>query len=89
VAAFVEEVLRFDSPVQLATNRVGRAVEVGGLAVEPADNLMPNRCRAGPAGGRGRIPAAAGAVPGAGAGEPTRRADLVLRGLDTLPVLVG
>jgi cytochrome P450 len=127
VAAFVEEVLRFDSPVQLATNRVGRAMEVGGLAVEPGDNLMPilgagnrdprrftapdvfdprrddggslsfgggahfcigaalARLEAAVAFPRllARFPALAPA------GEPTRRADLVLRGFDALPVLVG
>jgi cytochrome P450 len=41
VTAFVEEVLRFDSPVQVGVNRVGHAMEIGGLTVGPDDNLMP------------------------------------------------
>ena len=41
VTAFVEEVLRFDSPVQLGVNRVGHAMEISGLELEAGDNLMP------------------------------------------------
>jgi cytochrome P450 len=41
VGGFVEEVLRFDSPVQVGVNRVGHAMEIGGLVVRPGDNLMP------------------------------------------------
>lgn len=39
VAAFVEEVLRYDSPVQL-TSRVGRDAEVGGVAIAAGDHVM-------------------------------------------------
>jgi cytochrome P450 len=38
-AAFVEEVLRYDSPVQL-TSRVGYDVKVGGVAVAQGDSVM-------------------------------------------------
>jgi cytochrome P450 len=39
--SFVEEVLRFDSPVQLATTRIGYEGELGGLRIKPGDHLMP------------------------------------------------
>src|SRR5215469_971857 len=39
VSAFVEEALRFDSPVQL-TSRVGYETKVGGVAVEDGDDVM-------------------------------------------------
>jgi cytochrome P450 len=39
VAAFVEEVLRYDSPVQL-TSRVGYETKVGGVAVTDEDEVM-------------------------------------------------
>ncbi len=41
VGSFVEEVLRFDSPVQLATSRIGYEGELGGLHIKPGDHLMP------------------------------------------------
>ncbi len=41
VTAFVEEVLRYDSPVQAASNRVSPGFEVGGLVIEPGEHLMP------------------------------------------------
>jgi cytochrome P450 len=39
VPAFVEEVLRYDSPVQL-TSRVGCEAKVGGVAIEAGDHVM-------------------------------------------------
>jgi cytochrome P450 len=39
VAAFVEEVLRYDSPVQL-TSRMGFETKVGGVAVDDGDEVM-------------------------------------------------
>jgi cytochrome P450 len=39
VGAFVEEVLRYDSPVQL-TSRVGYETKVGGVAIEDGDEVM-------------------------------------------------
>ena len=41
VAAFVEEVLRYDSPVQLASGRIGYETELGGVPVAAGDRLMP------------------------------------------------
>jgi cytochrome P450 len=38
---FIEEVLRFDSPVQLATSRVAYETELGGLQLQAGDDLMP------------------------------------------------
>ena len=39
VAAFVEEVLRYDSPVQL-TSRTGCDAKVGGVAIAPGDEVL-------------------------------------------------
>jgi cytochrome P450 len=39
VAAFVEEALRYDSPVQL-TSRIGYETKVGGVAVDDGDEVM-------------------------------------------------
>src|SRR5262249_24858003 len=39
VGAFVEEALRFDSPVQL-TSRIGYETRVGGIAVADGDEVM-------------------------------------------------
>jgi cytochrome P450 len=41
VAPFIEEVLRYDSPVQLASSRIGYESELGGLRIEEGDVLMP------------------------------------------------
>ncbi len=41
VAAFVEEVLRYDSPVQIAPSRLGAGVEVGGVPTTPDDFIVP------------------------------------------------
>ncbi len=41
VGSFAEEVLRFDSPVQLATSRIGYETELGGLHIDAGDHLMP------------------------------------------------
>ncbi len=41
VASFVEEVLRYDSPVQLATNRIGYETELGGVRIQPGDHVAP------------------------------------------------
>ncbi len=38
---FVEEVLRYDSPVQAASNRVSPGLEIDGLVIEPGESLMP------------------------------------------------
>jgi cytochrome P450 len=40
VAAFVEEVLRYDSPVQLTSRRRDDAAEVGGVRVAPNDEVI-------------------------------------------------
>lgn len=40
VASFVEEVLRYDSPVQLISRRVRDAVELAGLVATPADEIV-------------------------------------------------
>jgi cytochrome P450 len=40
-AAFVEEALRFDSPVQLATNRLGYETKLGDLQIGAGDHLVP------------------------------------------------
>jgi cytochrome P450 len=127
VGGFIEEVLRFDSPVQAATNRVSPGLELGGLVIEPGEALMPLlgagnrdprkftapdtfdplRAEGSPLSFGGgahfcigaalaRLEAAVafplllGRFPGLRpAGAPARRAGLVLRGFDTLPVLVG
>jgi cytochrome P450 len=41
VTSFVEEVLRYDSPVQLATTRIGYDTDLGGEHIGPGDALMP------------------------------------------------
>jgi cytochrome P450 len=41
VTGFIEEVLRYDSPVQAASNRVSPGLEVGGLTIEPGEHMMP------------------------------------------------
>jgi cytochrome P450 len=41
IESFVEEVLRYDSPVQLATSRIGCETELGGLRIEAGDLLIP------------------------------------------------
>jgi cytochrome P450 len=41
VGLFVEEVLRYDSPVQMATNRLGYETEIGGLRIGPGEHLIP------------------------------------------------
>jgi cytochrome P450 len=38
---FIEEVLRYDSPVQAASNRVSPGLELGGLVIEPGESMMP------------------------------------------------
>jgi cytochrome P450 len=40
VAAFVEEVLRYDSPVQLTSRRAAEPTEIAGTAVTPADEVI-------------------------------------------------
>jgi cytochrome P450 len=126
VASFVEEVLRYDSPVQLATGRIGYETELGGMQIQAGDHLTPLlgagnrdprrfttpekfdplRAEGSPLSFGGgahfcvgaalaRLEAAVafprllGRFPTlASAGDPTRRPGLVLRGFDTLPVLV-
>jgi len=126
--AFVEEVLRYDSPVQVSGDR--RPVsptEVAGVRVGPGDHLIvligaanrdpdrfaepdrfwPERPDAGPLSFGGGVHFCLGAtlarlegalafsrllrkLPGlALAGEPQRRAGLVLRGFEHLPVTLG
>ena len=125
VAAFVEEVLRYDSPVQL-TSRVGYETKVGGAAVSDGDNVMtllgagnrdprrfaePDtfdalRSDGSPLSFGGGAHFCIGAALArleasvafplllrrfpriAPAGEPVRRATLLLRGFETLPVTV-
>jgi cytochrome P450 len=41
VASFVEEVLRFDSPVQVAAGRIGYETRIGGLPIEAGEHVMP------------------------------------------------
>jgi len=41
VAAFVEEVLRYDSPVQLAPSRLGAGVDVGGVHASRDNVVLP------------------------------------------------
>jgi cytochrome P450 len=126
-AAFVEEVLRYDSPVQFAEDRhrLGPA-EVGGISVTPDDHIVvligaanrdprrfadpdrfwPQRPDGGPlsfgAGAHFCLGAALARLEGAVAfprlvrrfprlalaGEPQRRAGLVLRGFEHLPVAI-
>jgi cytochrome P450 len=40
VAAFVEEVLRFDSPVQMTSRRNPEPCEIGGLSIRPNDTIV-------------------------------------------------
>ena len=40
VAAFVEEVLRYDSPVQMTGRRATQSASVGGVAVSPAEEIV-------------------------------------------------
>jgi cytochrome P450 len=40
VAAFVEEVLRYDSPVQLTSRRSANPARVGGIRVTPAEEIV-------------------------------------------------
>jgi cytochrome P450 len=127
-AAFVEEVLRYDSPVQFAEDRhrLGHG-EVGGVTVTPDDHVIvllgaanrdprrftdpdrfwPQRPDGGPlsfgAGAHFCLGAALARLEGgvafprlvrrfpqlALAGEPQRRAGLVLRGFEHLPVAIG
>ncbi len=123
--AFVEEVLRYDSPVQFTGDRRPTGtVEVGGLEVGPSDHLVvlvgaanrdperfaapdrfwPGRPDAGPLSFGGGVHFCLGAalarLEGAVAfprlfarfpdlaltGEPQRRAGIVLRGFEHLPV---
>jgi cytochrome P450 len=127
VASFVEEVLRYDSPVQLTSRRAGIDAEVRGVPVSAGDEILvllgagnrdprrfpdpgrfnPQRAVSGPLSfGAGphfcvgaalaRLEAAVAfprllrRFPGlALAGVPQRRAGLVLRGFDVLPVAIG
>jgi cytochrome P450 len=80
-AAFVEEVLRFDSPVQATSRRKDGASGVGGLGHRAAlarlegTIAFPRLLR--------RFPVITPA------GRPERRAGVVLRGFETLPVSLG
>jgi cytochrome P450 len=127
VGSFVEEVLRYDSPVQLATSRIAYETDLGGLHLEAGDELMPilgagnrdprkftaadkfdpHRNEGSPLSFGGGAHFCIGAALArleasvafprlltrfadlAPAGEPLRREGLVLRGFDTMPVLVG
>jgi len=40
VAAFVDEVLRYDSPVQMTSRRAAEPASVGGLGVSPAEEIV-------------------------------------------------
>ncbi len=124
-AAFVEEVLRYDSPVQFTGDRIPpSSIEIGGVEVGPADHLIvvagaanrdpdrfaspdrfwPGRPDPGTLSFGGGVHFCLGAAlarlegavafprlftrfPGlALAGEPQRRAGIVLRGFEHLPV---
>jgi cytochrome P450 len=127
IAAFVEEVLRYDSPVQMTSRRAAAPASVGGRPVTPADEIIvmlgasnrdprrftepnrfnPARADGGPLSFGGgahfcigsalaRLEAAV-AFPQilarfpriAAAGEPVRKDGLVLRGYESLPVVVA
>jgi cytochrome P450 len=127
VTAFVEEVLRYDSPVQMTSRRAAAPASVGGRPVTPADEIIvmlgasnrdprrfaepnrfnPARADGGPLSFGGgahfcigsalaRLEAAV-AFPQilarfpriAAAGEPVRKDGLVLRGYESLPVVVA
>ena len=126
VAAFVEEVLRYDSPVQMTSRRAAEPSSVGGRHVTPAEEIIvmlgasnrdprrftephrfnPARADAGPlsfgGGAHFCIGSALARLEGAvafpqilarfprlaAAGEPVRKEGLVLRGYESLPVVV-
>ena len=98
-SAFVEEALRFDSPVQL-TSRVGYDTNLAGVAIRPgtglatllgAGNRDPRRftdpARFDPMRPDGG-PLSFGGGAHSAAGQPTRRDTLLLRGFDELPVTI-
>jgi len=127
VAAFVDEVLRYDSPVQVTSRRAGETSEVDGLRVAPGqevilmlgaanrdphrftepDTFNPSRPDAGVLSfGAGAhfcigsalarleasvaFPQILGRFPKlAAADEPVRKNGLVLRGYESLPVVVA
>lgn len=127
-AAFVEEVLRYDSPVQFASDRRPTSPKVvGGVSVTPDDHVVvmigaanrdperfaepdrfwPERPDGGPlsfgGGAHFCVGAALARLEGtvafprlfarfpelASAGQPERRAGIVLRGFEHLPVTLG
>lgn len=127
VGEFVEEVLRYDSPVQMTSRRQPDAAEVSGLAVAPNTEVIvllgaanrdparfnepnrfnPARANPGPLSFGGGLhfclgaalarleaavafPRILGRFPRlTAAGDPVRRNGLVLRGFDSLPIVLG